>query len=153
MLTASAFVFMRRHLTTGDTEFLHQSAGQPSPEFYALSAHHRGDTSGTGRTGAGVPDFTDETAFNCTVSIGFTAVFTCVAVTASVNTEQPTQWRYGILRPQTVDYRELLRESDIKSAVAFFRISFSISRRCIRFRISLSSVCSGVRGNPGGVFP
>ncbi|EAS1999995.1 hypothetical protein AX334_18045 [Salmonella enterica] len=57
------------------------------------------------------------------------------------------------MRPQTVDYRELLRESDIKSAVAFFRISFSISRRCMRFLISLSSVCSGVKGNPGGIFP
>ncbi|QXD01072.1 hypothetical protein MKleb_5710 (plasmid) [Klebsiella sp. PL-2018] len=70
-----------------------------------------------------------------------------------MNTEQPAQWRYRVVRPQTVDYRELFRESDIKSAVAFFRISFSISRRCICFLIFLSSVCSGVRGSPGGVFP
>ncbi|AXF75927.1 hypothetical protein AV903_07445 [Erwinia tracheiphila] len=57
------------------------------------------------------------------------------------------------MRPQTVDYRELLRESDIQSAVAFFRISFSISMRCIRFLISLSSVCSGVTGSTDVFFP
>ncbi|NJD86114.1 hypothetical protein EWM60_16410 [Candidatus Erwinia dacicola] len=43
--------------------------------------------------------------------------------------------------------------SDIKSAVAFFRISFSISRRCIFFLASRSLSCSGVRGSPAGVFP
>ncbi|NJD86127.1 hypothetical protein EWM60_16525 [Candidatus Erwinia dacicola] len=58
-----------------------------------------------------------------------------------------------IPRSQPVDYREPLSASDIKSAVAFFRISFSISRRCIFFLASRSSSCSGVRGSLAGVFP
>ncbi|NJD85102.1 hypothetical protein EWM60_05050 [Candidatus Erwinia dacicola] len=58
-----------------------------------------------------------------------------------------------IPRSQPVDYREPLSASDIKSAVAFFRISLSISRRCIFFLASRSSSCSGVRGSPAGVFP
>lgn len=91
MLIASAFVFMCRYLTTGDAQFLHQSPGQPSAEFYALSTDHHGDTSGAGRTSTGIPDFTDQTAFNDTVSIRLSAVFTCVAITAAVNTEQPAQ--------------------------------------------------------------
>ncbi|EAB1943973.1 hypothetical protein CQT90_21620 [Salmonella enterica] len=45
-----------------------------------------------------------------------------------------------------------MSESDIKSAVAFFNISFSISRRCIFFFISRSSSCSEVRGSPVGGF-
>lgn len=149
----AAFVFMRRELATGDIQLFHQLTGQPSPESDAPGADHRGDASRSGGAAAGVPDFTDETPFDGTLSARTPAVFTNVAITASVNTEQPAQWRYRVLRPQVVDYRELFRESDIKSAVAFFRISFSISRRCIRFLISLSSVCSGVRGSPGGVFP
>ncbi|CAK9886689.1 MAG: hypothetical protein XXXJIFNMEKO3_03135 [Candidatus Erwinia impunctatus] len=149
----AAFEFMRRDLATGDIQLFHQLTGQPSPESDALSADHRGDTSRASRATTGVPDFTDETPFNGTLGVRIPAIFTNVAITASVNTEQPAQWRYRVVRPQTVYYRELFRESDIKSAVAFFRISFSISRRCIRFLISLSSVCSGVRGSPGGVFP
>lgn len=91
MLIATAFVFMPRYLTTGDTQLLHQSTGQPSTEFYALCRDHRGDASGAGGTPTGVPDLADQTAFNGTVSISLSAVFTRVAIAASVNTKQPAQ--------------------------------------------------------------
>ncbi|ENC38790.1 putative k88 fimbrial protein A [Escherichia coli P0299917.10] len=45
------------------------------------------------------------------------------------------------------------RESDIKSAVAFFNISFSISMRCSFFLSSRISICSGVIGEAFGVLP
>ncbi|GAJ66688.1 integrase core domain protein [Edwardsiella piscicida] len=64
MLIAPSFVFMPRHLTTGDTQFLHHPPGQPSAEFYGLHSDHRGDASDTGGTPTGDPGFTDqETAF------------------------------------------------------------------------------------------
>lgn len=113
----AAFVFMHRYLATGDIQLFHQLTGQPSPESDALSADHRGDTSRASRATTGVPDFTDETPFDGTLSVRPPAVFTNVAITASVNTEQPAQWRYRVVRPKTVYYRELFRESDIKSAV------------------------------------
>ena len=53
---------------------------------------------------------------------------------------------HGITRLEFLDYRELFRESDIKSAVAFFSISFSISIRCSFFFSSRISICSGVMG-------
>jgi len=91
MLIAPTFVFIPRYLTTGDTQLFHQPTGQPSTEFYALCRDHHGDTSGTGGTPTGVPDLADQTAFNGTVSIRLSTVFTCVAITASVNTEQSAQ--------------------------------------------------------------
>ena len=60
---------------------------------------------------------------------------------------------HRITRPEFPDYRELFRESDIKSAVAFFNISFSISIRCSFFLSSRISICSGVIGEAFGVFP
>ncbi len=91
MLIAPSFVFMPRYLATGDTQFLHQPPGQPSAEFYTLRSDHRGDASGTGGAPTGVPDFTDQTTFNGTVSIRLSAAFTCITVAASVNTEQSAQ--------------------------------------------------------------
>jgi intracellular multiplication protein IcmO len=55
------------------------------------------------------------------------------------------------MRSEFPDYRELFRESDIKSAVAFFNISFSISMRCSFFLSSRISICSGVIGEAFGV--
>lgn len=80
-----------RYLTTGENQFFHQSTSQPSTEFYALCRGHRGDTSGTGCPPTGVPNLADQTAFNGTLSIRLSAVFTCVAITAAVNTEQSAQ--------------------------------------------------------------
>ncbi|QXD00940.1 Mobile element protein (plasmid) [Klebsiella sp. PL-2018] len=113
----AAFVFMRRGLTTGDIQLFHQLTCKPSPESDAPAADHRGDTSRASRATTGIPDFTDETPFDGPLSVRIPAIFTNVTITASVNTEQPAQWRYRVVRPQTVDYRELFRESDIKSAV------------------------------------
>jgi hypothetical protein len=44
------------------------------------------------------------------------------------------------------DYLELFNESDIKRAVAFFRISFSSSMPAIRFFSSRISSWSGING-------
>lgn len=55
-------------------------------------------------------------------------------VAAAVHPKHPTQALHRIALFQSLDYRELLRESDIKRAVAFFNISFSSStRRSLRF--------------------
>lgn len=57
------------------------------------------------------------------------------------------------MRSEFPNYRELLRESDIKSAVAFFNISHYISIRCSLFLSSRISICSGVMGEVLGIFP
>ena len=46
-----------------------------------------------------------------------------------MNPEHMAESGHRITRPEFPDYRELFGESDIKSAVAFFNISFSISIR------------------------
>ncbi|AUL69814.1 hypothetical protein BVL39_17625 [Escherichia coli] len=58
---------------------------------------------------------------------------------------------HQIMRSELLDYRELFRESDIKSAVAFSNISFSISIRCRFFLSSRISICSGVIREAFGV--
>lgn len=63
-----------------------------------------------------------------------------------MNPEHMAECDHRIMRSEFPDYRELFRESDIKSAVAFFNISFSISIRCSFFLRSRISICSGVIG-------
>jgi len=55
-------------------------------------------------------------------------------VATAMHPEHLTQVLHRMALFESLDYRELLRESDIKRAVAFFRISFSSStRRNLRF--------------------
>jgi len=49
------------------------------------------------------------------------------SVTAAMNAKQITQAVYRIALLEPLNYRKLFSEPDIKSAVAFFSISFSIS--------------------------
>ncbi len=70
-----------------------------------------------------------------------------------MNPEHVAESDHRITRSELPDYRELFRESDIKSAVAFFNISFSISIRCSFFFSSCISICSGVIGEAFGVLP
>lgn len=76
-----------------------------------------------------------------------------VSVVAAMNPEHMAECDHRIMRSEFPDYRELFRESDIKSAVAFFNISFSISMRCSFFLSSRISICSGVIGEAFGVLP
>ena len=48
-------------------------------------------------------------------------------VAAAMNAKQKTQPIHRVAPLEPLNYRKLFSESDIKSAVAFFRISFSIS--------------------------
>ena len=50
-------------------------------------------------------------------------------VTAAMYPKHLTQALHRIALFKSLDYRELFRESDIKRAVAFFKISFSSSDR------------------------
>lgn len=49
------------------------------------------------------------------------------SVAAAMNTKQKTQMIHRVAPLKPLNYRKLFSESDIKSAVAFFNISFSIS--------------------------
>jgi|GEM_PF-2712622 len=56
------------------------------------------------------------------------------SVATAMHPKHLTQVLHRIALFKSLDYRELLRESDIKRAVAFFKISFSSStRRSLRF--------------------
>lgn len=150
----AAFVFVRRHLTTGDIQFCHQLTGQPAPHFDARAPGNDGRyASGAGGAATGIPGLHDLAALNHTRAVGVIRRSLPVPVAAAMDVKSLTQRSDRISRPQPVDYREPLSESDIKSAVAFFRISFSISRRWNFFFASRSSSCSGVRGSPAGVSP
>lgn len=70
-----------------------------------------------------------------------------------MNTEHFTQCFYAIALPDFLNYRELFNESDLKRAIAFFRISFSSSMRLIFFLRSRISLCSGVSGDKFGTLP
>ncbi|CNK02097.1 Uncharacterised protein [Yersinia kristensenii] len=154
MFAASAFVFVGGHLTTGDIQLFHEFTCQPTADLYPEAIGHDGrDTSGASIAAAGVPRFFDPAAFNHSLSIGFTSPAMPMLVAAAMNVKNQAQRRNRISRSKIVDYRKSLSESDIKSAVAIFRMSFSISRRCIFFFISRSSSWSGVSRRPSGVLP
>lgn len=70
-----------------------------------------------------------------------------------MNPEHMAECDHRIMRSEFPDYRELFRESDIKSAVACFNISFFISMRCNFYFSSRISICSRVVGEAFGVFP
>lgn len=68
-----------------------------------------------------------------------------------MNPEHMAESGYRITRPEYPDCRELFRESDIKSAVVFFNISFSVSIDWSFFFSSRISICSGAIGEVFGV--
>lgn len=57
------------------------------------------------------------------------AIAAIAAIAAAMHIEDVAQSLNGVAPPQSLDYLELFSESDIKRAVAFFRISFSSSTR------------------------
>ena len=70
-----------------------------------------------------------------------------------MNPEHFAKLFYCIALLEFLDYREPFRESDIKRAVAFFRISFSSSIRLIFLLRSRISLCSGVSAYAFGALP
>src|SRR5690606_24592318 len=74
-------------------------------------------------------------------------------VTAAMYAEHLAQTTDRVVPLESLNYRELFSESDIKSAVAFFSISFSISIRRIFFSSSWILRCSAVNAVAIGVSP
>lgn len=71
VFVSAAFVFVCRHLATGDIQLFHQLAGQPAPHFDArVPADDGSDTSGAGRAAAGVPGLHDLAALGHTFAVG-----------------------------------------------------------------------------------
>jgi len=132
MFVAAAFVFVRQYLATGDVQLFHRLTGQPAAHFYTrVHGDDGSDASGIGRAAAGVPGHHNLAAFSHALTVGLIGRSLPVPVAAAMNFKSLAQRGNRIPRSQPVDYREPLSESDIKRAVAFFRISFSISRRWI----------------------
>lgn len=126
---------MTRRLRTGQSKLFHSPARTISAQRYSCLSHHLGNASGTRGTIAGRMGF-DHLLQQCLLFLvrrGIPA--TPYPVTATVHPEHLTQALHRIALFKPLYYRELLRESNIKRAVAFFRISFSSStRRSLRFR-------------------
>lgn len=74
-----------------------------------------------------------------------------VSVAAAMSPEHMAACDHRIMCSEFPDYRELFRESDIKSAVAFLIFNSSLSMRCSFFLSSRISICSGVIGEAFGV--
>jgi hypothetical protein len=75
------------------------------------------------------------------------------SIAAAVNIKQRAETVDWIALFQPLDYRKVFNESDIKRAVAFFRISFSCSTRLSCFSSAWIRLCSGVSAEALGVFP
>lgn len=107
----------------------HQLTGQPASHFDTrVSGDDSRDASSAGRAAAGVQaSMTWLRLATCSPSCSLSEV--CLPVAAAMDFKSLAQHSHRISCSQPVDYREPLSASDIKSAVAFFRISFSISRR------------------------
>ncbi len=130
VFVSAAFVLVRRYLATGDIQLFHLLTGQPAPHFDArVSGNYGGYASGAGRAAAGFPGLHDLAALEHTFAVGLIRRSLPVPVAAAMDFKSLAQRSDRISRSKPVDYREPLSASDIKSAVAFFRISFSISRR------------------------
>jgi hypothetical protein len=77
--------------------------------------------------------------------INFTRALRPILIAAAMNPKGLAQLRGAVAPYQFIDCRKLFSESDIKRAVAFFRISFSVSIRLIRFSSSWILRWSGVK--------
>lgn len=107
MLLTATLIPVIKLLATDQPRLFHKPVGKPAPRLVASLDCHCGDASCSGGT-----------------------------VAATINPEHMAESDHRITRPEFPDYRELFRESDIKSAVAFFNISYSISIRCSFFQLT-----------------
>lgn len=78
---------------------------------------------------------------------------TMCVVTRASDFKHFAQTINGLMVAELADQRVRSRSSDIKSAVAFFSIDFSRSRRVIRASNSWIFCCSGVSALLAGVMP
>src|SRR5690606_20235477 len=90
----------------------------------------------------------------CLLSVtGRSIPVTPCPIATAMHPKHLTQALHRMALFKSLDYRELLRESDIKRAVAFFKISFSSSARRSRRFSSCISRWSVVRASPLGGLP
>jgi len=135
MLVVRLLVSMPRLLTTVKLLLLHQSPGAVATEGMAALGRDGGNRPRTGRAVAFGMDGFHHGAVTQSLRRYLARMRGPVAVTAALNTKDPAKL-CGWISPaplKPTNQRKLFISSDIKSAVAFFRMSFSISRLRIRF--------------------
>ena len=70
VFVSAAFVFMRRHLTTGDIQLFHQLTGQPATHFHAgVRGHDSRYVPGAGRAATGMPRLHDLAALSHALTV------------------------------------------------------------------------------------
>ena len=118
VFVSAAFVFVCWYLATGDIQLFHQLTRQPTAHLDArVPADDGSDTTGAGRAAAGVPRLHDLAALSYTLPVWLMSRSLPVPVAAAMDFKSLAQRSDRIPRPQPVDYREPLSESDIKRAV------------------------------------
>src|SRR5690606_2747617 len=115
-------------------QLLHPPAGAVAAQRRSGLRDHFGNAAGSGRAVAGgmrLNNLIQQLLFSLT---GSSIPVTPGPVATAMHPKHLTQVLHRVALFKSLDYRELLRESDIKRAVAFFNISFSSStRRSWRF--------------------
>src|SRR5690606_12419668 len=116
-------------------QLFHSPASTITTQRHSSLRYHFGNATGSGGAVAGcmrLHNLLQQLLFSlarCFIPI------TPGSVAAAMHPKHLTQALHRIALFKSLDYRELLRESDIKRAVAFFKISFSSStRRNLRLR-------------------
>src|SRR5690554_1219569 len=147
------FVLMTRKLAALEPQHLHATSSSISAQCVTCRGHHGGDTSGACRFVAHLMRRLNLLAKLVLLSRYSFRSVAPRTVTAAMYAEHLAQTAGRVAPLESLNYRELFNESDIKSAVAFFSISFSISIRRIFFSSSWILRCSAVSAAPLGVSP
>src|SRR5690606_21771192 len=119
---------------------------QIAAELHTLSCSHLSDAACSGRASAGVKQLFYFAQLLHMLRLNICWPLLPVLKTAAMDSKDLTQPRHGVALLEFPNYLELFRESDIKRAVAFFNMSFSISKSLIFFSNSRIFNWSGVIG-------
>lgn len=153
MLLTGIFVLMFSRLATAQIQVFHQTSGTVAAHRDAILGQHFSQSARACRAPALVPCPAYFAAQPDSRRVNSIALFSPVPITATVYSQSGAKADNRVAVTQSGIYREPFRESDIKSAVAFFNIVFCSSRRRTCFSNSRIRCCSGVMGAAEGVIP
>lgn len=153
LLNRRSFVGMSSRLFADQLQFPHQASHLEPPDLLAVFLHHRHDAAATGSASTLRKQFVNPAAQPKPLNVWSSAPETVGVVTRTSDIKDSANPINRLVRAQLINQRLRSCSSDIKSAVAFFKMDFSRSSRAIRASNSWIFCCSGVSALLYGVTP
>lgn len=147
------FVGMRAGLLADQLQLQHQAAHLEPSDLFAVFPHHRHDATTARSTSSLDEKFIHSAAQPKSLNVRGSASETMGVVAGTGDFKDGAKPINRLLSAQLINQRVRSCSSDIKSAVAFFKMDFSRSRRATRASSSWIFCCSGVSALLCGVTP